>query len=706
MNYLDEMVDILGGNECPDDLKHYLTCVSLFGVATVCSSVRANVICPTDFNEIPTNVYAIAIAGSGLSKSRSLGYVEDLFIAKASDKIKELANAKMETLDPFNMEEVAKLSKEGVKISLIFKSATDSAVSAVRSIMDKVGLYSVNIALDELGSVLLKEYDLLSDTLLNAYDRGKLKPNLRRTTGVSTTESPVPHNLLMFGSPTLIFESKTETEKAFYDLLSAGLARRCLFSEVKTKTNHYTLKVDNTMQNRINAISNRLVDIVDKYNGKSIPLSNEASIFYEEYETQCKLHSEACGKFEIYNQVCMQNKHWIALKISGLLAMLDLSNTVELSHYLQAIKIVDDSYSYMQQLTKREEKYELIVEWLTETGNSESEYTLTQSLPFYKEVKNKKSFWDLAKGYAYENNITLMIEDKRNITFYQAKAKKKTNLEEPLLFSYSMDIARDYYSNDSITWKDFHKVMQKDGVCYSAHTFKDGHRTNDNAIEGFELLMLDVDSGTPLDIAKLLLDNYTYLIATTRSHNKEKKGVVCDRYRIILPMKNRLELSKEQYSKFMTNLMEDMPIELDACTKDIGRMFYGASGEYWYNEGELFDADKYIPNTQEEEQYIKQGKTLAKGNISGISQYIIRNESNGRNSSLIKLALLLARNGYRENELKEEILRVNKQFNNPLSESELERTILRSSTVRREMEKHEDVEEEYEEEDEFAKVDR
>ena len=118
------------------------------------------------------------------------------------------------------------------------------------------------------------------------------------------------------------------------------------------------------------------------------------------------------------------------------------------------------------------------------------------------------------------------------------------------------------------------------------------------------------------------MNNYTYLIATTKNHNKEKKGVVCDRYRIILPMKNRLELSKEQYTKFMTNLMEDMPIELDPACKDAARFYYGASGEYWYNEGELFDADKYIPNTQEEEQYIKQGKTLAKGNISGISQYI------------------------------------------------------------------------------------
>ena len=40
------MTEVLGGKDCPDDLRHYLTCVSLFGVATVCSSVRATVIVP------------------------------------------------------------------------------------------------------------------------------------------------------------------------------------------------------------------------------------------------------------------------------------------------------------------------------------------------------------------------------------------------------------------------------------------------------------------------------------------------------------------------------------------------------------------------------------------------------------------------------------------------------------------------------------
>ena len=68
---------------------------------------------------------------------------------------------------------------------------------------------------------------------LNAYDKGVLKANLRRTTGVKPTDKPVPHNLLMFGSPTLLFESNPQTEIAFMDLLQAGMARRNFLYEIE-----------------------------------------------------------------------------------------------------------------------------------------------------------------------------------------------------------------------------------------------------------------------------------------------------------------------------------------------------------------------------------------------------------------------------------------------------------------------------------------
>lgn len=704
MNILDEAVDILCGSEPEADVKHYMTITTLFGLATVVNSVRPNVVVPTDGNKIPPNIYATNLAGSGMQKSRSLGYIEDLFIDEANKRLKEKVQAKIDRLPEWESGEISRLTEEGVRLSPIFKSATDSAVGAVRSIMDMMDTYCVNIALDEVGSVLLKEYELLSDTLLNAYDKGVLKANLRRTTGVKPTDKPVPHNLLMFGSPTLLFESNPQTEKAFMDLLQAGMARRSLFAVVETKVNNYTLTMNDDMKERIRKISNTLVTIVDRYEGFNIEFSKEAKELYEKSENQFKEEASKFGHFEIIPSIYRQNKHWIALKISGLLAMLDLKNEIELSHYQQALDIVQNSEVHLGKVIRRPEKFELVVDYLLSDGKAQNEYTLTQSLPFYKEVKNKKSFWELAKGYSFENNITLMLEDRHNLTFYQAKAKQKTDLTKPLTFSYSTDMAKDYYSNDEFVWEDLHKVITSDkGICYSAHCYKDGHRTKDTAIEGFDLLILDIDENVSIDMAKLLFEEYTYLIATTRNHQKEKNGKIEDRFRIVLPMQYRLELDKEQYAKFMKSLMDDLPIEVDMACSDISRMYFSATAEHWYNKGDkLFDGSQYIPNTQEEEEYKKKGTQLAKKNINGISQYIIRNEANGRNNQLAKLSLLLMDNGYSHDECKEEIKRVNKQFQTPLAESELHRTVFKTIDRTEEIE----TDDEFEEEDEFASVDK
>lgn len=694
---IKDICDLLVGKDNEDDLRRYARGVALYGLASVLNSTRCSIVIPNDIKDMPINLYGIFLGSSGIGKTKSVNFVNEL-ILEATKRIKAKVEAKLEIMDPFGMQEITDLTKDGITIADSYKSLTDSATLKLMRVMDITDYYSINYIVDEFASVVMREYEMLSSTIIEIYDKGKVPVNLRATSKTAKCDNPVPLNMLAFGSSHLLFESDSNIEKAFLDLLQAGLARRTLFVNAKTSVNKFTLNA-NDHRSTIDSIIDKFVKLQDKYDHYKLQLTDDAIKLYNDYMESNTEDSINISDFQMLNKIYAKNRSWLALKISGLIACSKFENEVTKESYQEAIDIVEDSYSDFKSIINRPQKYEIIVDWLLDTGNSENEYTLTQALPFYKDIKNKKNFWDLAKGFAYENNITLMIEDRRNITFYQAKAKKKTNLEEPLLFSYSMDMAKDYYTNDDIAWKDLYKVVQKNGLCYSAHTFKEGYRLKDNAIEGFDLIMLDVDGGTPLDIAKLLLDNYTYLISTTRSHNKEKNGIVCDRYRIILPMKNRLELDKDQYTKFMTSLMEDMPIELDTCTVDISRMFFGSEGEYWYNEGILFDADKYIPNTQEEEQYKKQGSALAKKNIGGISQYIIRNESNGRNNQLIKLAMLLTEKGYSHEEAKEEILRVNKQFNNPLSEAELQRTIFKSLARREVVEV-----EEYEEDDEFAIV--
>ena len=46
-----------------------------------------------------------------------------------------------------------------------------------------------------------------------------------------------------------------------------------------------------------------------------------------------------------------------------------------------------------------------------------------------------------------------------------------------------------------------------------------------------ELLVLDVDDGCTLSEALEVFKDFAHVVGTTKSHQKEKNGVVCDRFR-------------------------------------------------------------------------------------------------------------------------------------------------------------------------------
>ena len=701
---IDIMTRLLAGVDNEDDIKRYARLVSLYGVASIANSIRTEVVIPTDNETMPINLYGVGLAGSGISKSKTVNYVTS-WIEDCWKDIKELGNKRLEVIDPFQLEEINDMTKDGVSVEYFYKSITDASLTKLIRILDIADYGSVNLIIDEFASVIGRDYELLSSSVLEIFDRGKLSVNLRATSKVKRANNPIPFCFLGFGSSHLLFESDTATEKLFMDLLQTGLARRSIFVNVKTTINKYTLDIDSETSKDIAFVKNRFKEIVSNYDHKTLSLTDEAKELYRATEKENIEQSALVSEYKAIQKIYCRNIYWLALKISGVYAVANLHNEVTKEDYLNALEVVNDSYNDLISTVNRKEKYELLVDYLLEKGETESEYTLTKELPFYKEIKNKRQFLELAKGYAYDNNITLQIQDKRNITFYNARGKVKTDLEEPLLFSYSEDMAEGYFTNETVVWRDFYKVLTADGICYSAHSFKDGKRSNDTALTGFQLIILDIDGGVDLETAKILFSEYTYLIATTRNHQKEKKGKIEDRFRIVLPMEYTLDLDAETYTQMMKNLFEDLPIEVDKLS-DIGRMFFSsAESKYWYNDGVLFNADKYIPHTQEEDLYKKEGVKLSKKNINGISQWCIRNQSGGRNNTLIKLAFLLVDKGFTHEEAKEEIKRVNQQFDSPLSQSELERTIFKS-LVRKEEKAIEDDEDDYcDDDDVFNRID-
>lgn len=154
--------------------------------------------------------------------------------------------------------------------------------------------------------------------------------------------------------------------------------------------------------------------------------------------------------------------------------------------------------------------------------------------------------------------------------------------------------AKPYYKNKNIKFEQLHRMVSSDYRQYSPFLFKDGTKKSENwNNENQNILILDIDDGLTIDKAKEIFKGFKYFICTTKSHQKEKKGLVCDRFRIILPIINNP--IGDDYFSYMRNLEKMFSfIDIQVNTKT-GAFLGFAKCEYWYNNGDLFDMDILRP---------------------------------------------------------------------------------------------------------------
>lgn len=121
----------------------------------------------------------------------------------------------------------------------------------------------------------------------------------------------------------------------------------------------------------------------------------------------------------------------------------------------------------------------------------------------------------------------------------------------------------------------FAKVVDlvKSKFNYSAGTFKDNYRNADNYLNYSDMIILDIDDGKTIEEARNIFEPFDYIIATTKSHQKEKNGVVCDRFRVLLPTEKPITLNKVEYSKMMKEVYKDFPF-VDQVVCDSSRCYF------------------------------------------------------------------------------------------------------------------------------------
>jgi hypothetical protein len=385
------------------------------------------------------------------------------------------------------------------------------------------------------------------------------------------------------------------------------------------------------------------------------------------------------------------------LKQVGVYAFLDGLSEITSDHLEYAISLVEESGKNFEEMMKLETNYQKLAKYLAEDPTVQYTYAdLQEQLPCFRGGKHiKDEILSMAVAWSVKNNIVIkktMSSD--NVLFISGDKLKETSLDS-LIISTSRDMA-DYYSNSLVAWNSIDVLGDSDGVHFLNHHLKrgevdtegnliylmGGHRLDTNCLEGFNILVLDLDSGVSINSIVEILKKYNAFIYSTKRHVPD-----FNRCRVLIPLNYTLALSKEDYKEFINNILADLPFEVDEAGNQRSRKWLTAKSEiamYINPDGDMFDVIPYLPRTKGNEDRLKSYEKQQ--DVSKAQRWFLKEAVQGnRNNTLYSYGMLLLDRGYNLTEVVCEVNALNRQLPNPMTEEEISSTII-SSISRKNME--------------------
>ena len=696
--FIEEVTEVLSHRTQNKD-KPFFRILGAYYLFTVAATMGAKLV-SKERGEVPVNGYAIALSPSGTGKGFSTNLLEThvcqgfrkSFIDHTMPILSEqnmwtLARRRAAMKNSNEDEEFLGLEKEYKETGAFTFDFDSGTVPALKQIRQKIllsGTGAINFQVDEIGLNLSSIADMLH-AYLELYDQGLIKEKLIKNTNDNKRNTPLvgktPTNMLLFGTPTRLFDGGS-TEDHFYSLLDTGYARRSFFaygtpipaSENETPAQIYDNLIDTTDINRLNKWSSLFTDLADPAkNNWRINVPRNVSELLIAYQSHCKKLAKAMPEFEVIRHAEMSHRYFKAYKLAGAFAFIDEDDELTEKHLRQAIKLTEESGEAFQKIFRREKSYMKLARYIAGVGAEVTHADLFEALPFYKQSNAaRQELLTMAAAWGYRQHIILKKAFVDGIEFFSGDTLKETDLEE-MTFSYSRDFAQDYVP-ESQPFDQLHKLIMAPGHHWANHRFVDKHRTEANALPGFNMIVLDVDGTFPMNQAQKILKDYVWLMHTTKRHTED-----VHRYRIIIPMNYELKLDKAEYVQFMKNLSDWLPFKADDKTfQRCKKWLTNSKAAYTYSKGtEILDILRFVPKTSKNEQFAEANKSLA--SLSNLERWFASRISDGnRNDSLIKYAFALMDSGMKYSDIETHVLDFNAKIQEPLSEDELRRTVLTS----------------------------
>ena len=700
---VESVVDTLC-QKTQNDNKQFFRVLVNYYFCKVASMMRCG-IATHDRGLIPVNLYAINLAGSGFGKGYSTNILEEQIINEFRDKfvdktfpsvaltsLTKLADKRAAKKGTDPNDELLKVEKEFEALGHLlfsFDSATPAAVKQMRHKLLMADAGSMNLEIDEIGSNFVGQIDALN-VFLELFDVGKTKTKLVKSSLENARNEEIigktPTNLMLFGTPSKLLNG-AKTEEEFMSMLEAGFARRCIFGFSRfglaekqlTPQQVYDMTTDTAAGQAIANLSAQLGQLADAINyGKEVQISKDVTLQLIEYKLICESKAAKMPEHDEIRKAEMAHRYFKALKIAGCYAFIDQSFDVTEDQLHNAIALVEESGKGFNALLARERNYVKLAQYISAVDGEVTHADLVEELPFYRGSNAQKSeLLTLATAWGYRNNIIIKKQYMESIEFLSGESLKETDLDE-MTVAYSDDIVTGYL-NEVVPWDDLWELTQAQGYHWINHHVRNGYRKDDCCIQGFNMVVIDVDEDVSLDTAKMLMADYKFLLHTTKRHQALEDGIQYgDRFRMVIPINYELKLEKDEFKEFMRNLYEWLPFKTDDKTGQRARKWMSHPGHYEYNEGEILDCLPFIPKTSKNEERKRVQVDLQ--NLEPLERWFVNNTGSGnRSNQLVKYALMLVDSGAQFDQVRDGVLALNDKLADKLSENEIHSTILVSA---------------------------
>ena len=698
---IEEIASVLSNKTQNQDLPFFRVMISYF-LGKMAASQRATIL-TKDRGEVVVNVYALSLALSGAGKGHSVGILENDFLKGFKDRFMtdtfdvvaethlwEVARARALRKVCDENEEFGRVSTEFQRLgplAFTFDSGTTAAIKQMRQKLLLANCGAINMQIDEIGSNLFPNTEALN-VYLELYDQGMVKQKLTKNTADNLRseelDGKTPANMLLFGTPSKLLDGG-KTEDEFYSFLETGYARRCIFAygerhraaQELTAAEIYKRLTDNSNQALVDKWAAHFVMLADPAkHGWKMTVAEDVAIELLEYRIECERIADQLPEHEEIKKSEISHRYFKALKLAGALAFCDESPEVTMDHLYYAIKIVEESGVSFERIFTREKNYVKLAKYLASSTGELTHADLNETLPFYKGSQAARNeMMTLAMAWGYRNHVIVRKRFMEGIEFFEGEALKETSLDQ-LRVSYSDHVAYRYRSEE-VPWDRLHELTQfgPGEMHWLNHALDrggvgEGHRAEDNIVPGFDLVVIDVDTGVNLDAARELLKDYTWLIYTTKRHSDEE-----NRFRIVLPINYRLELDAEDYREFMANVFAWLPFEVDTQTNQRSRKWLSHPGAHWYNEGQLLDALQFIPRTSRNDEF--KANVVKLENLDNLERWFAQRMVTGnRNNHMLRFAMALVDSGLSYQEVERRVQGFNAKLDNKLPADELQQTVL------------------------------